>query len=140
MTDGDLKLLHSWMKDKPREVDHARHGYSLKFAYHVVRLMNEVEQILVEGDLDLQRNREQIKSIRRGEWTKDEIIKYAQDKERFLEEAYIKSALPHSPDRNRIRALLFECLEMHYDLQETISVDVGAENKLNRIQDILNEA
>ena len=41
-------------------------GYDLKFAYHCVRLMNEVEQIMVEGDLDLQRNREQLKSIQIG--------------------------------------------------------------------------
>jgi len=31
------------------------HGYDTKFAYHVVRLLGEVEQILVEGDIDLQR-------------------------------------------------------------------------------------
>jgi hypothetical protein len=30
----------------------------VKFAYHVVRLIGEVEQILTEGDIDLRRNRE----------------------------------------------------------------------------------
>ena len=29
-------------------------GYDVKYAYHVVRLLDEVEQILTEGDLDLQ--------------------------------------------------------------------------------------
>ena len=48
----------------------------VKFLYHVVRLLNEAEQILMEGDLDLERNREQLKSIRKGEWTFDQIVKY----------------------------------------------------------------
>ncbi len=47
----------------------AAHGYDTKFAYHVVRLIGEVEQILVEQDVDLQRDRELLKAIRRGEWT-----------------------------------------------------------------------
>ena len=34
----------------------AAHGFDTKFAYHVVRLLGEVEQILVEGDIDLQRD------------------------------------------------------------------------------------
>ncbi len=54
----------------------SKHGYNTKKAYHCVRLMSEVEMILEEGDLDLQRNREQLKSIRRGEWTEQEVIDY----------------------------------------------------------------
>src|SRR5206468_3796781 len=45
----------------------AAHGYDTKFAYHVVRLLGEVEQILLEGDIDLQRDNERLKAIRRGE-------------------------------------------------------------------------
>ena len=89
-------------------------GYSTKFAYHVVRLMNEVEQILVEGDLDLQRNREQLKSIRRGEWTLEQFEEYFTNKEHALETAYANSTLPHGPDQERIKALLLQCLEHHY--------------------------
>ncbi len=35
-----------------------KYGYDVTFAYHVVRLLNEIEQILTEADLDLERNRE----------------------------------------------------------------------------------
>ena len=35
------------------------HGMDVKFAYHVIRLISEVEQILTTGDLDLEANREQ---------------------------------------------------------------------------------
>ena len=89
-------------------------GYDVKFAYHVVRLMNEVEQILVEGDLDLQRNREQLKSIRRGEWTLDQLKEYFTNKEHALETAYANSKLPHGPDEERVKELLLNCLEHHY--------------------------
>ena len=91
-----------------------KYGYDVKFAYHIVRLLNEVEQILTEGDLDLERNREQLKSIRRGEWKQKQIVEYFEMKEKDLEWRYTKSKLQHSPDEEAIKSLLLECLEMHY--------------------------
>lgn len=89
-------------------------GYDVKFAYHVVRLLNEVEQILIEGDLDLQRNREQLKSIRRGEWELDDIKDYFNKKEKELETLYIQSRLRIKPDEEKIKQLLLSCLEEYY--------------------------
>lgn len=91
-----------------------KHGYDVKSAYHVVRLLDEVKQILIEGDLDLQRNREQLKSIRRGEWSFQEIETYFKENEKYLEEIYLKSTLPHSPDEDKIKQILLDCLEMHF--------------------------
>ena len=93
----------------------AEYGFDVKFAYHVVRLLNEVEQILTEEDLDLERNREQLKAIRRGDWDLEEITEYFGTKEKELESLYTRSTLRHSPDEDAIKALLLECLEMHYD-------------------------
>jgi len=76
--------------------------------------MNEVEQILIEGDLDLQRNREQLKSIRRGEWPLEQFEAYFTNKEKILETAYANSTLRHGPDEEAIKALLMACLEAHY--------------------------
>lgn len=101
-------------------------GFDVKFAYHVVRLIDEVEQILVEGTLDLQRNREQLKSIRRGEWTLEEIEEYFTRREKELELAYANSKLPHTPDEKRIRQLLMNCLEHHYGNLSDAVVDVDA--------------
>lgn len=91
-----------------------KYGYDVKFAYHLVRLLNEVEQILLEGTVDLQRNREQLKMIRRGEWTQKQVEEYFETKERNLESLYLKSELPHKPRYNEIRKLLWDCLEMHF--------------------------
>jgi uncharacterized protein len=92
----------------------ARHGYDTKFAYHVVRLLGEVEQILNEGDIDLQRDNERLKAIRRGEWTEEQLRRWASEKEMQLELAYAASSLRAVPDEARLKALLIDCLEEHY--------------------------
>jgi predicted nucleotidyltransferase len=92
----------------------AQYGYDCKFAYHVVRLLLEVEQILVARDIDLERDREQLKAIRRGEWTLEQLETWAQDKEKQLEVLYHSSAVPYAPDEPLIRSHLVHCLEMHY--------------------------
>jgi predicted nucleotidyltransferase len=115
-------------------------GYDVKFAYHVVRLLNEVEQILVEGDLDLLRNREQLKSIRRGEWTLEELEDYFTNKERALETAYANSTLPQGPDEAKIKALLLDCLEQHYgNLSAAVQRQPKLDNVLDDLQAVLNK-
>ena len=126
-----------------RREDYDKHGYSTKFAYHVVRLLSEVEQILTEHDLDLTRNREQLKSIRRGEWHIDQITEYFQDKEKALEQAYIDSTLQYKPNEKLIKTLLMSCLEIHYGSLDgciNASKDEGTDavRKLNQISNILN--
>jgi len=115
-------------------------GYDVKYAYHVVRLINEVRQILVEGDLDLQREREQMKSVRRGEWTLEALNAWFAEQERLLEEIYARSALRPAPDEAAIKALLLECLESHYgNLDAAIRVEGREEALLRRIAAIVRE-
>lgn len=97
-------------------------GFDLKFAYHVVRLLYEAEMILNEGDLDLQRHREHLKSIRRGDVKEEEIRQWASDKEAALERAYENSKLQHTPDEGKIKTLLLQCLEAHYGTLEAAAV------------------
>lgn len=85
-----------------------------KFAYHIVRLMDEAEQILTSGDLDLTRDAERLKAIRRGDWTAEQVKEFFTRREKELETAYAESKLPHGPNEPEIRALLLECLEAHY--------------------------
>ena len=125
--------------NEKRAASIAEHGYDLKFAYHIVRLLNEVEQILVEGDLDLQRNREQLKDIRRGEWTIEQVERYFEEKEKILEATYASSTLPHSPDEPAIKRLLMNCLEEHYgDLSNAVRMDINVEALVRDIRNVLN--
>lgn len=89
-------------------------GYDVKFAYHIVRLLTEVEQILSEGDIDLQRNKEQLKSVKRGDWKIEDVKDFFNKKEKELETLYLTSKLPYSPNEKEIKSLLIHCLEEHY--------------------------
>ena len=100
--------------DSKRADIRKRFGYDVKFAYHVVRLLDEIEQILTLGDLDIRRNRAQLKAIRRGEVPEGEVRAWALEKEKSLEKAYEESKLPWGPDEVAIKRLLLECLEEHW--------------------------
>lgn len=91
-----------------------RFGYDVKFAYHVVRLLDEAEQILTRGDIDLQNAREALKAIRRGDWRVEDVRAWAMEKEKSLEAAYAGCKLPEVPPERELRELLLNCLEEHY--------------------------
>ena len=113
-------------------------GFDVKFAYHVVRLLNEVEQILIEEDLDLERNKEQLKAIRRGDWSQKQVEDYFSEKEKQLEKVYIDSRLPAKPNVESIRSLLMNCLEEHYgSIDECVVEQNAAINALGDIAKIL---
>lgn len=116
-------------------------GFDVKFAYHVVRLLDEAEQILLLGDIDLQRNREQLKAIRRGDMTEQDILDWAASKEKQLEKVFTESKLPTEPDEDRLRSLLLECLEHHYGNLENCLVDEHkAVQTLRRIREMADDA
>ena len=119
--------LHKMTSKNPegkRKAVREEFGFDVKFAYHVVRLLDEAEQILTLGDIDLQRNREHLKAIRRGDVSEADIRKWASDKESQLEKAYtnMDSPLPYSPPEDKIKTLLCQCLEEHYGNLESCVV------------------
>jgi hypothetical protein len=97
-----------------RKEQREQYGFDVKFGYNLVRLLEECDQILSEGDLDLMRCREQLKAIRRGEWTQIQVEEYCFAKQKHLEAIYSQSKLPYHPDENKIRTVLLQCLEHHY--------------------------
>lgn len=114
--------------------------FDVKFAYHVVRLLDEVEQMLVEGDLDIRRNRAQLKAIRRGEVPEEEIYRWATDKEKGLEKAYEESKLPYGPDQDAIKKLLLECLEEHWGtIEGCIVTDDQVVQALRDIAEVIDK-
>jgi predicted nucleotidyltransferase len=135
------KIRSGANKSNPKRQENInKFGYDLKFSYHLVRLINEVEQILVEGDLDLQRNREQLKSIRKGEWTLEEVESYFKDKERDLEKVYLASkAVPDLIQEVEIKQLLIDCLEHHYgSLEKAIVAPDRATKALSDIKKVID--
>ncbi len=110
-----LKKLQNKERCHPkRKSDIEKFGYCTKFAYHVVRLLLEVEEIIEFGTLTLDKNSEILKEIRAGKWLEEDIIKFFSDKEKILEEKYKKTALPDKVDENKVYNLLVDCLEIQY--------------------------
>jgi predicted nucleotidyltransferase len=119
-------------------------GYCPKFLYHVVRLLLECEQILTEGDIDLERNSEHLKAIRRGDIGLEEVEKWFQEKELLLEKKYSenKLGLPWGPKdqnlQNKVKQLLLECLEQHYGSLDKLITNPDKEwLALKEIKDII---
>lgn len=117
-----------------------KYGYDPKFLYHIVRLGLECEQILVEHDLDLERNREILKSIRRGEWSFERVNEWAQEKEKHLDNLYQTSTLQHKPDEDSIKRILLQCLEEHYgSLKEAITLEVPVDKMIRELKSVIEK-
>jgi predicted nucleotidyltransferase len=104
-------------------------GYDVKFSYHLVRLMEEAEQILIEHDLNLEKSKELLKTIRKGEWSFEELTEYFNKKEQILNEVYINSTLRKYPDYNKLKTILLTCIEEHYGSLNGL-ISVNPQNKL----------
>lgn len=108
-------------KDSKRFQLREKYGFDVKFGMHIVRLLDYAEQILSTGDLDLRKNKEQLKAIRRGEMSSEEIIHWASAKELQLENLYHKSDLPIGPNKDEVRSVLLDCIKVHYgSLEENL--------------------
>jgi predicted nucleotidyltransferase len=123
-----------------RQADTEKFGYDVKFGYHVVRLMLQVEQVLTEGDLDLQRNKEVLKSIRRGEWPLERLQNYFETKEVSLQQVYLDSKLPYQADENALRELLLNCMEEHYgSLSDAVTRNTSIDDVLADFRRVLEK-
>jgi predicted nucleotidyltransferase len=139
---GELKKLSTYKPEAnaKRTKSFEKFGYDVKSGYHVVRLMREAEQILQEGDLDLELSREQLKAVRRGEWTLEQLTEWFHAKEKTLDLLSTQSSLPVKADYGKLRTLITECLEIHYgSLDFALNTDPGLVEKFKRIKKIVEE-
>lgn len=126
---SQLNKMQGQKREGKRKELFDKFGFDVKFAYHVVRLLYEAEMIMAECDLDLERHREHLKAIRRGDISEEDIRAWASEKESTLERLYESSKLPWGPDEDVIKGLLLDCLEHHYG---SLADSVVPENSLLR--------
>lgn len=117
-------------------------GYDVKAAYHVIRLMEQCEQVLSEGTLDLQRSRDVLIAVRKGMWTEQEVRDYFSWKEAELGKLYHSSTLRYKPNQPAIKRLLLDCLEHHFgSLADVVPAELGKERAaLEKIREIADLA
>ena len=136
---SQLHKLRTKVPEGKRATLREEFGFDVKYAYHVVRLLYECEQLLLHGDLDLRRDREHLKAIRRGDVSEEEIRRWAAEKERQLETLAQRSTLPDQPDEPAVRRLLLECLEEHYgSLDAVVARPDAATDTLRQISDLID--
>lgn len=87
-------------------------GYDTKYASHLIRLLLEGLEILVEGRITLPLSQNNlVRDIKIGKYPLDFVLKKAEELEALIDEAYIKSPLQHSANDNAINKLQIEMLE-----------------------------
>jgi len=91
-----------------------RYGFDVKNAYHIIRLVEQVRQILETGDMVLDKNSILLQEIRAGKYTLQDIEQMLSDAEADLERLYKTSDLRYSADTKALQKVLLECLEMKY--------------------------
>ena len=109
-----------------------KYGYDTKYASHIFRLLDECDQLLTTGDLILGRNREEMKAIREGFWTLEHVKEEMNTRLTSMESLYSKSVLPYSPDEEKIKSLLLECISMHYEKIENFVYTVDPRDRALR--------
>jgi len=114
-------LLHwnqyqEWKKNRnEKRADlEAKFGYDTKHAMHLVRLLRMAKEILLEGKVNVKRpDSEELKSIRAGALSYDELMAFAQTQDAEIRS--LKSVLPKEPDYEKLDQLLVELIEMSFD-------------------------
>jgi len=115
----DYKEYWDWVKNRneARYQGNLEHGknYDAKNMMHTFRLLDMAEEILRDGQVIVKRpNREELLSIRKGEWQYDALIEKANEKMSSVEAAFKNSPLPDSPNLEAIAALLVELRSAFY--------------------------
>ena len=90
-----------------------KYGYDCKNAAHLIRLLRMGIEFLRDGQLYVRRNdAEQLLSIKRGEWTLEQVETEAEQGFQAAEEAYRTSTLPPGPDMDQINELAVEVVRL----------------------------
>lgn len=136
---SQLHKIQSKNPEGKRRAIVEKFGYDVKYAYHLVRLLLECEQLLSLGTMDLRRDKHVYKSIRRGQWKIEEIFNFFNDKSVYLEKLAQETELPKKPNQDAIKQLLIQCIEYAYG---NISHAIGVKDKNNlalvEIQEVLD--
>lgn len=114
---GQLKrMTHSCTEQayqgKNRRERFKKFGYDCKNAAHLIRLLRMGIEALLTGEINVARHdAKQLKEIKYGQWTLEQVEKEAERLQRLLDEAFIKCELPVKPDYKRAENILIEILK-----------------------------
>lgn len=106
-----------YMGDKRKRLV-LEHGYDAKNAAHCVRLLRMGLELFRDGGFLVSRpDAEEIRSIKTGQWTLEQVKEHARDLFAQIESACQKSPLPEAPDRARVERFLVSKLTERFGLR-----------------------
>ncbi len=116
----ELESYQSWLNWKKNR-NPARHslevkcGYDSKHASHLARLLRMGLEILNEHKVIVKRpDREELLSIKNGEWSYDKLMEYTKSMQIKLDESYKTTTLPKSVDCEKINELYHSLYENYH--------------------------
>ena len=116
------KQYQTWKQERnaERAEGEAKYGYDVKHGGHLVRLFRMGLEILKTGKVHVWRGTEEggpgdadeIKAIRAGAWSYDQLLSWAEEQDKALTEVYTTKGyvVPHAPDRHAIDKMVVEIL------------------------------
>lgn len=85
--------------------------FDTKNAAHLIRLLRMGIEYLTDGQLQVfRKDNDELKAIKRGEWSLERIKIEAERLFKLAEEAYVRSSLPSLPDKTKVEELLINIL------------------------------
>jgi len=113
------KQYQSWKKNRNtvRAALEEKYGFDVKHGSHLVRLMIQAEDILLNGRLTVDvSDKTEVLDVKAGKWSFDELTEWATDQDDKLEQIYKKKTyvVPHKPDVKKIEKMSMEILDMWY--------------------------
>lgn len=101
--------------ERPRTREQStRHGYDTKYAMHALRIAHQGVELLTTGRISLpvgEPRRAELRAVRRGEPTMDQVSAMLDEAERTLERTLESAKLPEEADRAAIDAFLVSAYE-----------------------------
>jgi Predicted nucleotidyltransferase. len=135
------KLQAKWNPDSlsKRRILIEKYGYDVKYAYNLVRLVNEARQILQSGQIDLHYRKKDLQDIRTGAWSKHEVLNWFADQEKELHQLCKSCDLPEMPDEVKITQLLFDCLEEYFGDISKLCIRKGSYDNFRQYSNLDNQ-
>jgi len=123
-----------------------QYGYDIKMSYHVLRLLDEMQQMLIDNDIDLMRNNSECRLMREGAW--GDLNRFEQEFQKrmdYVEDLSRKTSLPQQLEAASLHNFLNELIEDYYGSEdkaqrnfEYISTK-DVMDKLSEITEMLND-
>jgi predicted nucleotidyltransferase len=111
----EFDQYQNWVKTRnPARAEMERNfGYDLKHANHLVRLMRMCKEMLTTGQVIVKRpDAEELISIRKGAWSYEQLIEWAEREDLEIEKAYNEcNVLPKTADNKFLDVLCQDLVE-----------------------------